>query len=71
MLDLRGIHCPYVVLHAKKALRDVPLGGVLVLECTDPLTVTDIPQFVNQTGHSLEGQERQGPLYIFRIGKRK
>ena len=71
VLDLRGLRCPQPVLRAKKALRTIPIGGVLVLECTDPLTVIDIPHFVNQTGHALEAQERRGALYVFRIAKRK
>ena len=71
LLDLRGVRCPQPVLRAKKALRTIPIGGILVLECTDPLTVIDIPHFVNQTGHTLEAQERRGPLYVFRIAKRK
>ena len=71
VLDLRGLRCPQPVLRAKKALRTVPIGGVLVLECTDPLTVIDIPHFVNQTGHALEAQEQRGPLYVFRIARRK
>jgi len=70
-LDLRGLRCPYPVLRAKKALRSVPVGGVLVLECTDPLTVIDVPHFVSQTGHALQGHEQRGSLYVFRILKRK
>ena len=71
ILDLRGLRCPHPVLRAKKALRNVPIGGVLVLECTDPLTVIDVPHFVNQTGQLLAGQEQRGTLYVFRIVKRK
>ena len=71
VLDLRGLRCPQPVLRAKKALRTIPVGGILVLECTDPLTVIDVPHFVNQTGHALKGQERCGPLYVFRIAKQK
>jgi tRNA 2-thiouridine synthesizing protein A len=71
LLDLRGIKCPHVVLRAKKALRTVPLGGTLVLECTDPLTVIDVPHFVNQTGHALNGQTRDGDIYIFKIVKQR
>ena len=71
VLDLRGIRCPHVVLRAKKALRGVPVGGVLVLECTDPLTVIDVPHFVTQTGHALALQERRGELYVFKIVKRR
>lgn len=69
-LDLRGIRCPHVVLRAKKALRDVPVGGILVLECTDPLAAIDVPHFINQTGHTLAGQEKRDTLFIFRIEKR-
>ena len=71
VLDLRGVRCPHVILQAKTALRDVPVGGALVLECTDPLVVIDVPHFVNQTGHRIERHEQRGDLYIFRIIKQK
>ena len=71
VLDLRGLKCPQPVLRAKKALRAIPAGGVLILECTDPLTVIDIPHFARQTGHTLEAQEQRGALFVFRIVKRK
>ena len=71
VLDLRGLRCPQPVLHAKKALRRVPIGGTLVLECTDPLTVIDVPHFVKQTGHALSSSERDGDLYVFKIVKRR
>jgi tRNA 2-thiouridine synthesizing protein A len=71
VLDLRGLNCPQPVLRAKKALRAIPVGGVLVLECTDPLTAIDVPHFVKQTGHALDAQDRRGALYVFRITKRK
>jgi tRNA 2-thiouridine synthesizing protein A len=71
ILDLRGLRCPQPVLRAKKALRNVAIGGTLVMECTDPLTVIDVPHFVNQTGHALSAQTRDGELYIFKIVKRR
>jgi tRNA 2-thiouridine synthesizing protein A len=71
VLDLRGVRCPYVVLRAKTALRDVAIGGALVLECTDPLVVIDVPHFVNQTGHRIASHEQRGDLYVFRIIKQK
>jgi tRNA 2-thiouridine synthesizing protein A len=71
VLDLRGLRCPEPVLRAKKAMRAVEIGGVLVLECTDPLAAIDVPHFCNQTGHLLQAQEQVGPLYVFRILKTK
>ena len=59
------------VLRAKKALRNVPVGGVLVMECTDPLTVIDVPHFARQTGHDLIDQQQSGQLYIFKLMKRR
>ena len=70
VLDLRGLRCPLPVLRAKKAMRNVPIGGILVVECTDPLTVIDIPHFVNQTGQVLSAQERADDVYIYRIVRR-
>jgi tRNA 2-thiouridine synthesizing protein A len=49
----------------------VSVGGALVLECTDPLTVIDVPHFVNQTGHRLADQRREDNLYVFRIVKQR
>ncbi len=69
ILDLRGLRCPQPVLRAKKALRELEVGATLVMECTDPLTVIDVPAFVNQTGHSLAEQSRQEDLFVFRIVK--
>ncbi len=69
ILDLRGLRCPQPVLRAKKALRAIPIGAALVLECTDPLTVIDVPHFTNQTGHLLADQRKQDEIYIFRIVK--
>lgn len=71
VLDLRGIRCPHVVLRAKKALRGVPVGGTLVLECTDPLAVIDVPNFASQTGHRLDAQEQAGDIHVFRIVKQR
>lgn len=67
VLDLRGIRCPQVVLAAKKAMRDVPVGGVLILECTDPLAAIDVPLFVRQTGQQLISEEKSEALLVFRI----
>jgi len=70
VLDLRGVRCPHVVLRAKTALREVPVGGSLVLECTDPLVIIDVPHFVNQTGNEIAHREQRAELIVFRIVKR-
>lgn len=69
VLDLRGLKCPLPVLKAKKIMKDLAAGDVLVLECTDPMTVIDVPHYANQDGHKLERQERRGDLYVYAITK--
>jgi tRNA 2-thiouridine synthesizing protein A len=64
---MRSLRCPQPVPRAKKALRTIPVGGVLVLAYTVPLTVIDVPHFVTQTDHALAGQEQRAGLYIFKI----
>lgn len=71
LLDLRGLRCPQPVLRAKKALLSISIGGTLVIECTDPLTLIDVPHFVKQTGHALSAQECKGGIYIFKIVKQR
>jgi tRNA 2-thiouridine synthesizing protein A len=71
VLDLRDLRCLQPVLRAKKAVRNVPVDGVLVLECTDPLTVINVPHLVNQAGQVLKAHERRGSLCVFRIVKRE
>ena len=68
-LDLRGLKCPMPVLRARKAIRDMAPGGLLLLECTDPLAAIDIPHFVNEDGHALEAQSSDNGILFFRIRK--
>lgn len=66
-LDLRGLKCPLPALRARKALRGAEVGRVFVVECTDPLSVIDIPALLNETGDSLLGREDRDGVHVFRI----
>ena len=68
-LDLRGLKCPLPALKARKALKTLVVGDVLVLECTDPLAEIDIPNLARETGDDLQATRRDGPLLVFRIRK--
>ncbi len=68
-LNLRGLKCPLPALKTRKALAGVEPGGVLIVECTDPLAAIDIPNLLSETRDVLEAQtERDGAL-VFRIRK--
>ncbi|KQP30503.1 hypothetical protein ASF49_13410 [Methylobacterium sp. Leaf104] len=66
-LDLTGLKCPLPALRTRKALRRISPGQVLVVTCTDPMAVIDIPHLVRDMGDILVGQERGPDNLIFTI----
>lgn len=69
--DFKGLRCPLPVLKARKLMSGLAPGDTLLLECTDPMTVIDIPNFAQQEGHVLKQQERRGEIYVYAITKAK
>lgn len=70
-LDLRGLRCPLPALRTRKALRKLAQGDLLIVECTDPLAVIDIPHLVHETGDALERQETVDGATIFHIRRKQ
>jgi tRNA 2-thiouridine synthesizing protein A len=68
-LDATGLICPLPVLRARRALRDLPDGGVLDLRATDPASWKDVPAFCEATGHVLEAAAEADGIFTFRIRK--
>jgi tRNA 2-thiouridine synthesizing protein A len=52
-LDARGLRCPLPVLKARRALKEVPPGGVLRVLATDPGAEKDFAHFCETTGCEL------------------
>ena len=69
-MNLRGLKCPLPALRVRKALSGLKSGDVIVAECTDPLTVIDIPNLLRETGDTLDGKDEAEGLLTFRIRKR-
>ena len=69
-LDATGLLCPLPVLKARRALRDVPPGGVLEVLATDPGAEKDFEHFCHTTGcELLESSEQPGGILRFRLKK--
>ena len=68
-LDLVGLKCPLPALKTAKALKGLGAGTQLRVRCSDPLSVIDIPNLINETGDRLTGQSREGETLIFDIVK--
>ena len=69
VLDAKGLRCPLPVLKARKALKDVPAGGVLRVLATDPGAVKDFEAFCKTTGHRLLEHRAEGDVLVFEIEK--
>ena len=68
-LDLTGLKCPLPALKTRKALKTVAPGDFLEVHCTDPLSVIDIPNLIQQTGDRVEISERSEIRIVFLIEK--
>ena len=67
VLDAKGLNCPLPILRAKKALKDVPIGGTLQVLATDPGAVKDFEAFCRTTGNDLVESKAQGNVFEFLI----
>jgi tRNA 2-thiouridine synthesizing protein A len=67
LLDAKGLNCPLPILRAKKALKELPTGGTLEIQATDPGAVKDFEAFCRTTGNELLESRVDGKTYVFVI----
>lgn len=67
VLDAKGLNCPLPILKAKKALKDVPAGGTLEVQATDPGSVADFEAFCRTTGNELLDSKTDNGVFVFLI----
>ncbi len=70
VLDAKGLNCPLPILRAKKALKEVPVGGTLQVLATDPGAVKDFEAFCRTTGNDLVESKADGKQFEFLIRRR-
>ncbi len=69
VLDTQGLICPLPVLRAKKAMKEVPVGGTLQVRATDPGSVKDFQAFCGATGYELAQASEADGIFDFLITK--
>jgi TusA-related sulfurtransferase len=55
VVDARGAACPGPLLEAKKAMGTVPVGSIIEIWSTDPVTKTDVSAWAGKVGHDFLG----------------
>ena len=68
-LDLTGLKCPLPALKTRKALKGLKPGDVLEVLCTDPLSVIDIPNLIQETGDKVDVTRQAEQQIVFVIEK--
>ncbi len=56
-------------LKTRKALKGLKPGDVLEVLCTDPLSVIDIPNLIQETGDKVDVTRQAGQQIVFVIEK--
>ncbi len=69
-LDVRGLSCPLPVLKARKRLKEMASGDILVVHATDPGSQRDFEAFADTTGHVLLATSMDADVYTFEIRRR-
>jgi len=52
-LDLKGLLCPLPVIRTQNKIKTLDTGDILVVLCTDPGTLHDIPAWCRIHGHEI------------------
>ena len=70
-INLEGLLCPIPVVKVSKAIKDLPVGGLLEATATDPGVLADIPAWARTTGNEVVKIERDGKLVRFLVRRLK
>ncbi|MDW3205822.1 MAG: sulfurtransferase TusA family protein [Alphaproteobacteria bacterium] len=68
-LDATGLKCPLPVLKARKAMKSLASGGVLVVRATDPGSPADMRAFCESQGHEMTVSDETDGVFTFEIRK--
>lgn len=52
-LDARNLLCPMPVIKTQNKIKDLAQGDELIVTCTDPGTLQDIPSWCRVNGHEI------------------
>jgi tRNA 2-thiouridine synthesizing protein A len=66
-LDARRLLCPLPVIRTQEKIEQLPAGDILVVHCTDPGAVHDIPAWCRVHGHTVLAIDRQDDEITIRI----
>ncbi len=66
-LDARNILCPLPVIRTQDKINSMAVNDILVVHCTDPGAIVDIPTWCRINGHEVLGIDEQDRDIAIRI----
>ncbi|MDH5516182.1 MAG: sulfurtransferase TusA family protein [Gammaproteobacteria bacterium] len=66
-LDARRLLCPMPVIRTQNKVNELLNGDTLVVTCTDPGVINDIPAWCRINGHEIIGTEQNDDDIIIKI----
>ncbi len=64
-LDARRMLCPMPVIKTQNKVKELAVGDILNVICTDPGVLSDIPAWARINGHTILGhQDNDGEITI-------
>ncbi len=64
-LDARRMLCPMPVIKTQNKIKELTVGDILTVICTDPGALSDIPAWARINGHEIvETKEHDGEVMI-------
>ena len=68
-LDTRGTLCPRPILDLAEAIRELPVGEVVLVRADDAAIAWDLPAWCRSTGHELLELRAEGEEHVGRVRK--
>lgn len=59
-LDARRMLCPMPVIKTQNKVKELAVGDILNVICTDPGVLSDIPAWARINGHTILGHQDNG-----------
>ena len=66
-LDAKNMLCPMPVIKTQDKINELSNGDILVVTCTDPGALNDIPAWCRINGHTVINTDEQNELVIVQI----
>jgi len=67
LLDAMGLFCPMPVIKLQDKVKDAVAGDIIILKCSDPGVLQDIPAWCRINGHEVLETREVGSEIVIKV----